>query len=97
MAGVTIGVDLGGTKIQAVAVTGRRVVGEARHPTPRTNAADVIAEIIVTAGEALESAGRKPHDLQAIGIGTPGSVNSDTGHVSQSSNVPGFLDDVALG
>ena len=30
-------------------------------------------------------------------IGTPGSVDSATGHVSSSSNVPGFLDVVPLG
>ncbi|MHB8467789.1 MAG: ROK family protein [Acidimicrobiales bacterium] len=92
MAGLIAGVDLGGTKIQAVVVADKEVVGEARHPTPRTNADEVIAAIVASIREA---AGSTP--LQAIGIGTPGSVDTATGHVSQSSNVPGFMDDVALG
>ena len=31
------------------------------------------------------------------GSGTPGSVEQKTGHVSRAANVPGFVDDVALG
>jgi len=94
---VTVGVDLGGTKIQAVVVANRRVVGEARHPTPRTTADDVVGEIVATVHGALDSCRRTPSELRAVGIGTPGTVDSATGHVSQSSNVPGFLDEVALG
>jgi glucokinase len=30
-------------------------------------------------------------------VGSPGSVDVATGHVSKSRNVPGFMDDVALG
>jgi len=97
---LTVGVDLGGTKIQAVVVASRRVVGQARHPTPQTTAAAVMAEIVETIKEALTAtgapAGASPR-LRAIGIGTPGSVDGATGHVSQSSNVPGFLADVPLG
>jgi glucokinase len=91
------GVDLGGTKIQTVVVAGPDVAGQSRHLTPRTNAADVMTEIIATLHEALSSAGKTPGDLAAIGIGTPGSVDQATGHVSQSSNVPGFMEDVPLG
>lgn len=97
MATVTAGVDLGGTKIQSVVVTGGRVVGQARHPTPRTTAEDVMAEIVTCVREALGASGSQPSDLQGVGIGTPGSVDGATGHVSKSSNVPGFLADVALG
>lgn len=94
---VTAGVDLGGTKIQAVVVANRRVVGQARHPTPRTTADDVMQEIVLAVKEALSSAGAGVADLRAVGIGTPGTVDSGTGHVSMSANVPGFMDDVALG
>jgi glucokinase len=94
---LTAGVDLGGTKIQTVVVADEQVVGQARHPTPRTNAKDVMAEIVTTIQLSLEAAGKTPADLKAIGVGTPGSVDAATGHVSQSSNVPGFMDDVPLG
>src|ERR1700674_1658043 len=94
---VTLGVDLGGTKIQVVAVANRRVVGEARHATPRTDAKGVIDEIVSATHEASSSAGASIGDVRAIGIGTPGTVDTATGHVSNSSNVPGFMEDVALG
>jgi glucokinase len=94
---LTAGVDLGGTKIQTVVVVDQQVVGQSRHPTPRTNATDVMDEIVATIHEALDAAHRTPADLTGIGIGTPGTVDTASGHVSQSSNVPGFLDDVPLG
>jgi len=97
MAIVTGGVDLGGTKIQTVVVANRKVVGQARHPTPQTTSGDVIATIVAAVREALAAAGAAVGDLRAIGIGTPGTVDEATGHVSNASNVPGFLDDVPLG
>src|SRR5581483_803024 len=94
---LTSGVDLGGTKIQTVVVDGPTIVGQSRHLTPRTTADDVLQEIIATISESLAAANATAADLAAVGIGTPGSVDQATGHVSQSSNVPGFMDDVALG
>jgi len=97
MAQATAGVDLGGTKIQAVVVSAGDVVGQARHLTPNTDSDAVVGEIVASIHSALESAGMCPSDLGAIGIGTPGSVNVTTGHVSNARNVPGFMHDVALG
>jgi len=94
---ITLGVDLGGTKIQVVAVANRRIIGESRHPTPRTDASAVIDEIVVAAREAIDAAGAAEADVRAVGIGTPGTVDPATGHVSGSANVPGFMHDVALG
>jgi glucokinase len=97
MTRVTAGVDLGGTKIQAVVVSAGVVVGQSRHATPKTDAGAVVAEIVASIRSALDSAEMEPSDLGAIAIGTPGSVNVKTGHVSNARNVPGFIDDVALG
>jgi glucokinase len=94
---LTAGVDLGGTKIQVVVVDGDTVAGQARHLTPQTDAAAVMTEIVETVKEALGAAGAAASDLRGVGIGTPGTVDSATGHVAGSSNVPGFLHDVALG
>jgi glucokinase len=91
------GVDLGGTKIQTVVVSAGDVLGQSRHPTPNTNAADVVAEIVASVRSAMEDAGLAGSSLGAIAIGSPGSVDVMTGHVSNARNVPGFLDDVALG
>jgi glucokinase len=97
MSQATAGVDLGGTKIQSVVVCAGAVVGQARHPTPTTDAADVVAEIVASIRSAVDDAGMVPSDLGAIAVGSPGSVDVATGHVSKSRNVPGFMDDVALG
>jgi glucokinase len=91
------GVDLGGTKIQSVVVSAGDVVGQARHLTPNTNADDVVAEIVASVRSAVMDAGLEPSALSAIAIGTPGSVDVTTGHVSNARNVPGFVDDVPLG
>jgi glucokinase len=97
MTEVTAGVDLGGTKIQTVVVSERTVVGRSRNATPKTGAGDVIASIVAGIRAALDEAGTSGSDLRAIGIGTPGSVDRTTGHVSKASNVSGFMDDVPLG
>src|ERR1700722_14522323 len=97
MTQATAGVDLGGTKIQTVVVSAGDVVGQSRLLTPNTNAADVVAEIVASISGALDDAGLESSALRAIAIGSPGSVNVATGHVSSARNVPGFLDDVALG
>jgi glucokinase len=97
MAQAIAGVDLGGTKIQAVVVAGGTVVGQDRHLTPTTGAAEVVDEIVRSIRDALADAGVVPSDLRAIGIGSPGAVDRTTGHVSRAPNVPGFVDDVALG
>ncbi|HUC36771.1 MAG TPA: ROK family protein [Acidimicrobiales bacterium] len=97
MAELTAGVDLGGTKIQAVVVADGRVVGQARLSTPRTDAAAVTAEVVASIRGALEAAGAGTSDLRAVGIGAPGLVDPFTGHVSKSPNVAGFMEEVALG
>ncbi len=48
MTKVYAGVDLGGTKIQAVVLRSRKVAGSARVLTPQTGAPDVIAAIAGT-------------------------------------------------
>jgi len=94
----TGGVDLGGTKIQTVVLRDGEVVGSARVPTPQTGAADdVIDAIAGTIHAALEQAALEPPDLRAVGVGTPGEIDSAAGVVSLAANVPGFADRVELG
>jgi glucokinase len=97
VAQATAGVDLGGTKIQAVVVSEGAVVGQARLPTPATTAADVMAQIVASVRAAVDAAGLDVGEVAAVGIGAPGSVDTTTGHVSRAPNVPGFADEVALG
>ena len=68
------GVDLGGTKIQSVVTDDQHaVLGQARHPTPKDDGPQGVADGIVAAiREALEGAGADPSLLEGIGIGSPG-------------------------
>jgi glucokinase len=87
---ITVGVDVGGTKIQAAALRSRKVAGTRRLPTPLTGAADVAAMIVEAARGALTEAGADTGDLRAIGIGSPGAIDTKAGTVSSSPNLPGF-------
>jgi glucokinase len=92
MAGLTAGVDLGGTKIQAVVLRNKAQAGSSRVPTPQTNAGDVIAAIVQAVKDSLIQAEATAEDLQGVGIGTPGEIDAERGEVSLASNVPGFVD-----
>ena len=92
------GIDLGGTKIQAVVVDGRNQVrGKARVPTPRGGPAAVAAAMAETLRTALESAGASHGQLIAAGVGAPGAIDFATGAVSHSGNIPGWQGSFPLG
>ncbi len=97
MATLTAGVDLGGTKIQTVVVRSRRVVGQSRLSTPHTGPADVVHAIAETVTASLHEAGASLGDLSAIGIGSPGEIDAESGTVAKAANVPGFIDPFPLG
>jgi len=99
MGTITVGVDVGGTKIQSAAMRAKKVVGSARMATPLTGAEDVSAAIGDAVTKALADAGAQLSDLTAVGIGAPGTIDSEAGTVSSSPNLPGFqgLEAVPLG
>ena len=84
------GVDLGGTKIQAVVVDDRfQVVGEERRPTPtKGKPADVAAEIAAAVRGAAGAAEVEPAELSSIGVGSPGDVDDANGTVTTARNLP---------
>ena len=86
------GVDLGGTKIQAVVVDERySVVGDERAPTPTSGGPpDVAAAIAEAVRGAATAAGADAGDLTAIGVGSPGDVDDENGTVTSARNLPGW-------
>jgi len=84
------GIDLGGTKIEAVVVNARnKVLGSARHATPTGGGPAAVAkELGATIQEAAKAAGLKTSELQGIGIGSPGVIDSQSGSVSSARNLP---------
>lgn len=90
---LTAGVDLGGTKIQTVVLSGEQVVGSARVLTPQSGADSVIAAIVDSVKASIASVGSRTANLGAVGIGCPGTIDEEAGTVSHSPNVPGFETD----
>jgi glucokinase len=81
--GLTIGVDVGGTKVLAGVVDNDgRILERDRHATPRTDPgaiADVIAGLV--AGLRLR------HDVEAVGIGAAGFIDLDRANVMFAANL----------
>ena len=86
------GIDLGGTKIEAIVVDGRNnVLGASRKPTPTTGKPEGVAKQLVEAlAEAAQLAGVEPSHLQGVGVGSPGVVDPVSGAVSGARNLPGW-------
>jgi glucokinase len=84
------GIDLGGTKIQAVVVDdANAVLGEARHPTPTSGGpADVVAAMANALREAAHAADREPAELAGVGVGSPGAIDAAAGTVAEARNLP---------
>jgi glucokinase len=97
---VTVGVDLGGTKVQGVAVDADdvNVLGQARTRTPTKGGPDaVVAAIAEVVRMAAKDAKVSPQKLTGVGIGSPGRVEGEPGTVHGAANLPGFDDPVPLG
>jgi glucokinase len=92
------GIDLGGTKIEAVIVDDNdQVVGQARRSTPSQGGPDGVAEqMVVALREAATAAAVEPSGLVGVGAGTPGSVDPEAGTVAAASNLPGWQEPFAL-
>jgi len=90
MGDVTVGVDIGATKIQSAAVRDERVVGSFRLPTPLIGATALERAVVEAVTKAVADAGAAPEDLAAAGIGVPGAIDRATGTVWSSPNLPGF-------
>jgi glucokinase len=93
------GIDLGGTKIQAVVVDPEgKAVGEARGPTPfdagPTGVAAAMAEVL---SEAATAAGTEAGALAGVGVGSPGEIDTDAGTVSNVVNIRDWKDAFPLG
>jgi glucokinase len=93
------GIDLGGTKIEAVVVDPRNnVLGSARRPTPTEGApADVAMQMAQAIAAAAANAGLETSALVGVGVGSPGVVDPETGAVSGARNLPGWEKRFELG
>lgn len=81
--GLTIGVDVGGTKIAAGVVDeGGTVLGSTRRPTP-VESPEHVEETIAAVVTEL----RREHDVEAVGIGAAGFVDAERSTVLFAPNL----------
>jgi glucokinase len=92
-----LGVDVGGTKIQASLVEeSGGIAKRERCPTPRDTAPEQVVTAIMEVMEAVaRKGGLRSKDLTAIGIAVPGVVDPDEGLVVVTPNMN--LSGVAIG
>ncbi len=81
--GMRIGVDLGGTKIEAVALddTGQ-VVARRRRPTPRQSYAETLRAIVALVNDLELEIGTRA----SLGIATPGALSPHTGLIKNANS-----------
>ena len=84
-----IGVDLGGTNIAVGVVNdANEIIGRGKKKTnmPRP-AEEILADIVAAIRLACDDAGITTDDIQSVGIGTPGTVNKETGVIEYANNL----------
>ena len=84
---MVIGIDLGGMSAKAALLSGNKLEGKSRVVTSAQNTPEqtalALAELAV---QTAEKAGKSMNDIQAIGIGSPGVINSSEGTVVSWTN-----------
>lgn len=85
-AGPTVGVDLGGTKIYAVALVDGEVVATAKRSTPREGGPSAVVDRI---GDAIDRLGLDAAPSR-IGVGGPGPARPGTTTLGPAPNLAGW-------
>ena len=90
------GIDLGGTKIQAVVVDDEHaVLASSRLPTPESGGPPAVVEQMAAAvREAAAGARVDSRDLDGVGVGAPGTF--DNGNLANAPNLSGWRDPYPL-
>jgi len=95
-AGVTVGVDMGGTSIKALAVDGdNRILASGKISTLAHKPGQAIKDLATLVKGTVADAGLKLKQIVGVGIGAPGAVDPRRGIVHKAPNL-GWID-VPLG
>ena len=84
-----LGIDLGGTNVAAAVVDeAGKILKKVSLPTPRGVPAEQVADQMAAASRAaVEQAGLSMSDIASVGIGSPGTIEPDTGVIRFWSNL----------
>lgn len=91
---LTLGLDLGGTKIACGLVSERgEVMARHRVPTGAERGPEAVIDTLVDAAQAVCAAGGVGlAELHGVGVGAPGPVDVSGGRVVEPPNLPGWRD-----
>jgi fructokinase len=78
-----IGIDLGGTKIEGIALDGQRVLARRRIQAPRDDYGNTIRAI----GDLVNALQHETGQRGSVGIGIPGAISTQTGLVKNANSV----------
>ncbi|HPP68569.1 MAG TPA: ROK family protein, partial [Clostridiales bacterium] len=84
-----VGVDLGGTNIVAGVIDeNNKILSKASVKTNAPRKPELIFDDIASVvKKAVADAGITLEDVKSIGVGTPGSVNKETGYIEFANNL----------
>ncbi len=84
-----VGIDLGGTNIVAGVVNESfEIISRAKLPTARPRSArEILFDCARAVRQAVESAGLSMDVIEAVGIGSPGTIDSDRGVIEYANNL----------
>jgi len=86
--GLFLGVDLGGTNIQAAAVRKGKILISKKTSTQANKGAEVVIDRIEKVlRQVMDKVDKSPGDFKALCIGAPGAVNLETGMVNEAPNL----------
>ena len=77
-----IGIDLGGTKIEGLALEGGRELARLRVATPRDDYDATLRAIL----QIVARSKRRPARTATIGLGIPGAIDPDSGLVKNANS-----------
>ena len=84
-----VGVDLGGTNIAVGVINDKyEIIGRGKKKTNMPRPAEAImADIVEAIRMACADAGISTDEISSVGIGTPGTVNKETGVIEYANNL----------
>ena len=84
-----IGIDLGGTNIAAGVVSedGKIIIKDSVPTESSRPTIEIVKDMAELSKKLVSECGKDMSEIKAIGIGCPGTINSDTGEVVYSNNI----------
>ena len=85
-----VGIDLGGTNIKAGIVNdkGEIVCKDKMKTYASREPVEIVRDMAALAAKVIEQAKLRIEDVEAIGIGSPGTPDNDTGYLIYANNLP---------